>query len=147
MALSPFILDETAHVLRGRKFKYSAEAVAAVEREMRDMARMVRPVERLRVLKDDPDDDRILECAVASGAEIIVSGDRLNSGPGFSRGQAVHLAGDLTPAKWRPEALTSAAVRRAALGRTFYRSAPTGAYASWIPRRSSGNLRGYRMPG
>ena len=28
------------------------------------------------VIKEDPDDDRRLECAVASGAEIIVSGDK-----------------------------------------------------------------------
>jgi predicted nucleic acid-binding protein len=27
------------------------------------------------VIKADPDDDRILECAVAGGADLIVSGD------------------------------------------------------------------------
>ena len=28
------------------------------------------------VIVDDPDDDRVLECAVAGGADYIVSGDR-----------------------------------------------------------------------
>jgi predicted nucleic acid-binding protein len=30
----------------------------------------------LRVVTDDPDDDRILECALAGKANVIVSGDR-----------------------------------------------------------------------
>ena len=35
----------------------------------------VRPSETLAVIQDDPDDDRILACAVAAGAGFIVSGD------------------------------------------------------------------------
>lgn len=27
-------------------------------------------------MPDDPDDDRILECAVAAGAQVLVSGDK-----------------------------------------------------------------------
>ena len=30
----------------------------------------------LAVVKDDPDDDRVLECAIAGHADSIVSGDR-----------------------------------------------------------------------
>jgi len=30
----------------------------------------------LRVVKDDPDDDKVIECAVTGGATYIVSGDR-----------------------------------------------------------------------
>jgi len=30
----------------------------------------------LSVISDDPDDDRVLECAVEGGADVIVSGDR-----------------------------------------------------------------------
>jgi len=29
----------------------------------------------VEVVKEDPDDNRILECALAAGADIIVSGD------------------------------------------------------------------------
>jgi len=35
----------------------------------------VEPKDRVSVIKDDPDDDRILECALASGAFCIVSQD------------------------------------------------------------------------
>jgi hypothetical protein len=34
------------------------------------------PTITLRVIAEDPTDDRILECAVAGGAGLIVSGDR-----------------------------------------------------------------------
>jgi len=33
-------------------------------------------MESLAIIKDDPDDDRVLECAVAGHADYIVSGDR-----------------------------------------------------------------------
>ena len=38
-------------------------------------ARMVVPVETLTVLGDEPD-NRILECALAADADVIVTGDR-----------------------------------------------------------------------
>ena len=39
-------------------------------------AKRVFPQERLRVVKDDPEDDKFLECALAGRADFIVSGDR-----------------------------------------------------------------------
>src|ERR1700688_1080580 len=36
---------------------------------------LVRPRETLNAVKDDPDDNRVLECAVAGSANLIVSGD------------------------------------------------------------------------
>ena len=36
----------------------------------------VQPAETVTAVAADPTDDRILECAVAEGAECIVSGDR-----------------------------------------------------------------------
>jgi predicted nucleic acid-binding protein len=36
----------------------------------------VSPEVRIDVVKDDPDDDRVLECAVEARADYIVSGDR-----------------------------------------------------------------------
>ncbi len=37
---------------------------------------LVIPRLRLRAVRDDPNDDRILECALAAGADAVVSGDR-----------------------------------------------------------------------
>lgn len=39
-------------------------------------AEIVRPTIALQVIGDDPDDDRVLDCAVAGKADLIVSGDR-----------------------------------------------------------------------
>lgn len=74
MALSRPILDETLEVL-GRKFARDAEELAHVAVFLCELAVVVAPKRRLRVVKDDPD-NRILECAVASRAEAIVTGDK-----------------------------------------------------------------------
>ena len=39
------------------------------------VAKIVEPKITLHVIKADPDDDRILECALAGNAHLIVSGD------------------------------------------------------------------------
>lgn len=43
--------------------------------EIEDAADLVEPKERIDAIMDDPEDNRVLECAVASGASIIISGD------------------------------------------------------------------------
>ena len=47
---------------------------------IKDVARTVNPAVRLDVIKEDPDDNRILECASAEGSDYIVSGDTAASG-------------------------------------------------------------------
>lgn len=36
----------------------------------------VKPNEKIDLIKEDPDDDKIVECAVASSAQYIVSGNK-----------------------------------------------------------------------
>lgn len=72
--LSKAILDELLEVL-GRKFARDAEELAHAAIFLSELATVVAPRRRLRVLKDDPD-NRILECAVAGRAEAIVTGDK-----------------------------------------------------------------------
>ena len=68
------ILRETAGILR-LKFKQSEEDIRAALKMMGRAATIVRPSQKVAVLKDLPD-NRILECALAAQAEVIVSGDR-----------------------------------------------------------------------
>jgi uncharacterized protein len=75
MALSDEILEETLRILRD-KFHRSPEYLADVEARLRAVTVHVVPSERLAVVKADPSDDRILECAVAAGSDVIVSGDQ-----------------------------------------------------------------------
>lgn len=44
--------------------------------DYRRMCERVTINERLKVVVDDPDDDKFVECAVAAGATAIVSGDQ-----------------------------------------------------------------------
>ncbi len=74
LVLSRPIIDELLDVL-ARKFARDAEELAHVAVFVTELAVVVAPKRRLRVVKDDPD-NRILECAVAGRAEAIVTGDK-----------------------------------------------------------------------
>jgi len=75
LTVSKAIIDEVADVL-GRKFNASPEEIAMAQSIIADAARTVRPAVQLYVIKEDPDDNRILECAVSAGSDYIVSGDK-----------------------------------------------------------------------
>lgn len=68
------ILTETAHKLTG-KFRWDREHMAEAVQHIAAVAEVVRPRRRLTVLSDDPD-NRILECARASRADFVVTGDK-----------------------------------------------------------------------
>lgn len=68
------ILTETARKLTG-KFRWERERMAEAVQHIATVAKTVRPRRRLTVLADDPD-NRILECASASRADYIVTGDK-----------------------------------------------------------------------
>ena len=58
-----------------RKFGRDREELSRVAVFVADLGEMVQPRSKIRVL-DDEADNRILECAVAGKADIIVTGDR-----------------------------------------------------------------------
>lgn len=68
------ILTETAGKLLG-KFGWEDEWIRRALRHIARIAKVIKPTIRLEILKDDPD-NRILECAIYAGAEVIVTGDR-----------------------------------------------------------------------
>lgn len=57
------------------KFGDSGEHIAGVEQTIRSVDVLFEPEVELAILDDEPD-NRILECAVVSGASAIVTGDR-----------------------------------------------------------------------
>jgi len=72
--ISKPILDELLGVL-ARKFARDAEELSRVAVLLGEIATVVKPAaRRVKVLRDAPD-NRILECAIAGGAEVIVTGD------------------------------------------------------------------------
>jgi putative PIN family toxin of toxin-antitoxin system len=68
------ILTETARKLRD-KFDQSDEDIRAALKLISRASTVYKPKVRVNVLQDTPD-NRILECALAAGADLIVTGDR-----------------------------------------------------------------------
>ena len=75
LVTSPVLLDELDEKLRG-KFEVSARDAVPIRLRLEASALVVTPDFSLAVIQDDPNDDRVLECAVAGKADYVVSGDR-----------------------------------------------------------------------
>lgn len=74
LVISRPIIHEVLDVL-ARKFDRNPEELARVAVFLSELAEVVAPRSRLKVLRDEPD-NRILECAVAGKADAIVTGDQ-----------------------------------------------------------------------
>ena len=75
LIISPALLDELDEKLR-LKFQVSAEDTTTIRKKLEGVAEIVKPDTVLHVIGDDPDDNRVLECAVKGSADYIVTGDR-----------------------------------------------------------------------
>ena len=75
LCLSSFILDEVAGVLE-RKFGWAEESASQAIRTLGDAATVIEPSRHPDVIEGGHADNRILECAVAAGADFLVTGDR-----------------------------------------------------------------------
>ena len=74
LVISKAIIHELLDVL-ARKFGRDAEELARVAVYLSELGEMVSAKKKIKILKDDPD-NRILECAIAGRADIIVTGDK-----------------------------------------------------------------------
>ena len=68
------MLAELTEKLRG-KFKYSENQIHAVVADIRKYGERVEISGELKMVHADPDDDKLIECAVAGGASFIISSD------------------------------------------------------------------------
>ena len=75
LIISPALLDELDEKLLA-KFGVSREDAGIIRARMENTAEVVEPENVLTVITEDPDDNRVLECAVRGRADLIVSGDR-----------------------------------------------------------------------
>src|SRR5215471_7853073 len=75
LLVSPAILREVGQTLRSVLAWGDAQVIAQLKLIVR-AAEVVVPTITLQVITADPADDRVLECAVAGHADVIVSGDR-----------------------------------------------------------------------
>jgi putative PIN family toxin of toxin-antitoxin system len=84
LAISQAIIHEVLDVL-ARKFDRNPEELSRVAVYLSELAEVVTPRRRLKVLRDEPD-NRILECAVTAKDEVIVTGDQAMLALGEYRG-------------------------------------------------------------
>lgn len=74
---SPTLLGEFRRVIKDGKFSFlDQDDVDEFFRMLVGKSEVVEPASRLDIIKEDPADNRVLECAVAGRADFIVSGDR-----------------------------------------------------------------------
>ena len=75
LALSNEIMEEIVETLR-RKFLWPEDRIEEARATLALVTESVKPRVILDVVKDDPDDNKILECAQSAGSEYIVTGDK-----------------------------------------------------------------------
>jgi uncharacterized protein len=75
LAISGALITEIRNVL-SRKFGWPEEAADDAVLQILDFSQFAGPTERINVIDADPDDNRVLECAIGSNSQFIVSGDK-----------------------------------------------------------------------
>jgi uncharacterized protein len=88
------ILNELAEKLQ-TKLRFSPTQVTDTIGDLLTFLRLVTIINRLKVVTTDPDDDKVVECAVVGGATHIVTGDRRHLLPlGSYQGISILSAAD-----------------------------------------------------
>ena len=86
LILSEFILEELSRNLL-RKIKLSVGETAKILRTLSDYAEIVSPKQRVSVIRQKESDNRILECALAASANVLITGNFKHIRPlGFFHG-------------------------------------------------------------
>jgi len=69
------ILQELEKILK-RDFKEPEDIINRQVGLVLEFSDVIKPKVKINVIKEDPDDNKILECAVSSGADFMVTGDK-----------------------------------------------------------------------
>ena len=69
------ILGEVEDVISRKKFGFTEQKISSAMEAILSFSEIINPGIKVDVIKSDPDDNKILECAIACNAQYIVSGD------------------------------------------------------------------------
>ncbi len=69
------ILEEFSKVLK-RDFKYCSEEIDEIIEKLLPLLVLVEPQEKLKAIIEDPEDNKILECAIESFSEYLITYDK-----------------------------------------------------------------------
>lgn len=65
-----------AEILEKLKEEFTTDEINKITSVIDEFVYLVEPAEKVAAIKDDPDDNKILECAVAAEANLIVTMDK-----------------------------------------------------------------------
>src|ERR1017187_3426275 len=77
--ISPFILYEMDYVLA--RYGWDQAKIKEALEAIKEVSEVIEPKVTIDIIKTDPPDNRILECAVAAKADVLVTGDRKHIHP------------------------------------------------------------------
>ena len=69
------ILEEYKEIL-ARDFDYEEQEIGEILERVIQFVTLITPREKVEIIKEDPDDNKIVECAIESNAEYIISYDK-----------------------------------------------------------------------
>lgn len=95
LGMSPDLLGELQGVLSRKKFNLTEQFIEMILYEIKGVCDMVFPRRKIRLIEKDPDDNKVLECALEYKADVIISGDEHILGLVTFRGIPIH-----TPAQY-----------------------------------------------
>jgi len=75
LAFSEALLEEIEAVLQGKKFRFSPQITDLIITELQSISEILHPTSTVSVIKKDPADNKVIECAIAANADFIISGD------------------------------------------------------------------------
>lgn len=75
MDVSDAIVNETIRVLRD-KFQWDGYRLQNAKAKILSLGNHIQPMETLNVIEEDPDDNRILECACEARSDFLVTRDK-----------------------------------------------------------------------
>lgn len=77
--ISRKILEELQGVLKREKFskklQNKGQTIDKIVAKIALIATLIEPTQKINIIKENPDDNRILECAVSAKVNYIISGD------------------------------------------------------------------------
>jgi len=73
--ISPFILSEIERIFRER-FEWGEGNIHRVLNRIKRQTILVHPRNKVSVIEENDDDNRILECAIEGEVQFLISGDR-----------------------------------------------------------------------
>ena len=76
LAISLELIEEFRETAREKKFGFSEEEISDFIDAIAENAEFVVSSEKVDIVKKDPDDNIVLECAIEAKADFIITGDR-----------------------------------------------------------------------